>query len=401
MFSAPDFSGSCGYEGPSASVFDGVHDKSAVCLLMAAGDAPVQLLATASLRSMLRKRLGLPDGLQPAGKRADLREVVRAVAWLDTHSRFETDLHYLRLARQYFPVQHAKLVQQNEPHFVSVDVAANHPRLQRVVDIGKARGAVFGPLQTKQAAEKWIEQVEGAFDLCRYHSILTAAPRGQACAYKDMGRCAAPCDGSISLEAYRQQVGYALTVLESRADFDVAQQRRMLAAAAEMRFEAAGRIKQFADEVQRLFAAAGSRAGGRFVRELGQFRYVSVQRGGRAKCCKVFAVSAAGVAAVGEYTAGGDDGQLIDASRSHFDASSLPTGGWDEVGVFCQYLFAPAGAKAAGGANGVILHADELVPGAIAAAANAVAKRRAQDAATPADQPAEGGQATERELLAE
>ena len=37
-------------------------------------------------------------------------------------------------------------------------------------------------------------------DLCRKHDILVQAPTGQACVYHEMGRCPAPCDGSMTLE---------------------------------------------------------------------------------------------------------------------------------------------------------------------------------------------------------
>jgi len=54
-----------------------------------------------------------------------------------------------------------------------------------------------------------IEIAEDAFDLCRYYNVLVEAPGARACAYKEMGKCPAPCDGSISMEQYRGMVEWS------------------------------------------------------------------------------------------------------------------------------------------------------------------------------------------------
>src|SRR3712207_7312326 len=45
------------------------------------------------------------------------------------------------------------------------------------------------------------------------------APNAAACAYKEMGKCAAPCDGSSSMEQYRQSVGSSARTLVDPAPF--------------------------------------------------------------------------------------------------------------------------------------------------------------------------------------
>ena len=378
--------------------FEMLHDKSAVCMLLAAADQPVQLLATASLRTMLRKRLGPLDPLSPATKQADLRPLIRKVAWLNVNSRFEADLHYIRLARRYFPLQHAELLRQLEVYFVAVDPAAAFPRFSRVAlsDLGKAANAtvaIFGPMQTKAAADKWIEQVESAFDLCRYHQILASAPRGQPCAYKDMGRCPAPCDGTISMPAYRQQVQLAVTQISQREAFISEQTSRMTEAAGNMAFESAARIKQYIDEITALFAPAGSRPGSRFVRPLSNFRYLVVRRGSASTKAKLFEVTPWSIGLLPEW----DLKQsalppLLSKEPAPVDRSAIAA---DELAIFCQHLFEPA-TKAPGRAGGSILHIPDEVNDATIGEITAACQSLTRKPATLKPEPA--SDAVDREL---
>src|SRR6185295_16204268 len=66
-----------------------------------------------------------------------------------------------------------------------------------------ARGVFIGPIADKDTAGRLIERTIDAFDLCRYHHLLVQAPRATACAYKEMGRCPAPCDGSETMAGFR------------------------------------------------------------------------------------------------------------------------------------------------------------------------------------------------------
>ena len=99
-----------------------------------------------------------------------------------------------------------------------------------------------------------------------------------------------PCDGSVSMPAYREAVRWSAESLADpagplasvRADVD----RRMRDAAAALAFESAGRAKRFAGDL----SAIDDRKF-RHVRPVGRFRFVSVQPGPREGTAKVFAVT--------------------------------------------------------------------------------------------------------------
>jgi len=65
---------------------------------------------------------------------------------------------------------------------------------------------VFGPYPTRKQAARAGEAVVDTLDLCRHRHLLVLTPHASPCAYKDMGRCPAPCDGSEPLETYRDRV---------------------------------------------------------------------------------------------------------------------------------------------------------------------------------------------------
>jgi hypothetical protein len=169
--------------------------------------ATVLLGATADARAFSAKRLGAPDGA-----RADLSGVCRGLVVAPVASGFDAELVYLAMARERMPRVYRQLMARGSPCVVKLDAAARFPEPQ-AMELAEARGdepgCLLGPVLKKHAS-RLAEAVVDAFDLCRYPHILRQAPGGVACAYKEMGRCPAPCDGSETLEAYRARVAEAV-----------------------------------------------------------------------------------------------------------------------------------------------------------------------------------------------
>src|SRR5207248_6767272 len=123
------------------------------------------------------------------------------------------------------------------------------PRYTKTIDLTQKTGTLIGPLEDKHAAARFIQLVEDAFDLCRYYNILLESPRAKACAYKEMGKCPAPCDGSISMAKYRHLIEWSAQVAVDPSEFVREQSNRMKQAAAELRFESAAKIKVHIDQI--------------------------------------------------------------------------------------------------------------------------------------------------------
>lgn len=230
-----------------------VPEKPAVYMLATEDDRPVLLASGLAVRGILRRRLGEPihesDEDEEAGrprrsKRADLRPLVRKLYLQPTCSPFETDLHYLWLAKQLYPKSYRGLFRTRYCWMVHCDPAAEFPRLVTTAKFTPPAGVRLGPLPDKHAANRLGDLLTDLFDLCRYYQILLQAPQGQACAYKEMGRCPAPCDGTVSMEHYRGQVEAALAFAADRGRAWRAEAEREMAGAAKaLDFERAGAIK--------------------------------------------------------------------------------------------------------------------------------------------------------------
>src|SRR5258708_1985842 len=214
------------FEG--SALFDPAEDFAAflkrvpprwvVYLLADTDDQPIQLLCVRNLRSSLKRRLSGEETIGPS-KRVNYRDLVRWIHWRRVESAFEADWIYYEAARRVFPESYQGMVGFRPAWFVQVNPDAPFPRYVKTIDLTPSPGALVGPLEDKHAAARLIELVEDAFDLCRYYHILLQSPNAKACAYKEMGKCPAPCDGSISMDHYRTMIAWSLRVLIDPGDF--------------------------------------------------------------------------------------------------------------------------------------------------------------------------------------
>jgi excinuclease ABC subunit C len=263
--------------------------KWAVYLLADADHRPLQLLCVKNLRNSLKRRLGQPDPQQPS-KRVDFRQVVRKISWRRVDSAFESDIVYHDLAKKIFPETYKGMVGLRPAWFLHVNPEAHFPRYVKTHTLAEKPGHYLGPLDDKHAAARLIELIEDAFDLCRYYNILTEAPSGRACAYKEMGKCPAPCDGSISMDQYRRLIDWSLQTVIDPAHFLREQKTRMTQAAEDLRFESAAKIKAFVEQIAQFAKGAF-----RHVHRLEDFAYATVQPGPIAGTAKLFLIRSTGV----------------------------------------------------------------------------------------------------------
>ncbi len=259
--------------------------KWAVYLFADESGRPVQLLSVKNLRYSLKRRLGGGETIG-LSKRVNYRQLVRIIRWRRVDSTFEADWLYYEAARIVFPQTYRGMVGFRPAWFVHVNPETSFPRYIKTTDLTRS-GVLAGPVADKHAAARLIALLEDAFDLCRYYQILVEAPNGKACAYKEMGKCPAPCDGSISMQQYHRMIQRSVDALLDPAPAVREQEQRMRTAATDLRFELAAKIKSYADQLSQLGKGAF-----RHVRRLRDFQFLSVQAGPRVGTAKVFLISA-------------------------------------------------------------------------------------------------------------
>ncbi len=294
---------------PGAVELPKLPSSGAVYLLTDEHDQMVQLASAADLRRAVHNRLKPPESppasqsldlnvdssqaavvpatpSAPSRRRADLSHIVRRIWWQPVHSVFEATFEYHRLARLLLPDTYLKNVAFGPAWFVHVEPAAAIPRFWVSKLIQPAPVVTLGPMATQQDANRFVQVLEDAFDLCRYVNILEQAPHGQPCAYHEMGRCPAPCGGLIPMSQYRETIVSALRYATGdREQIRTAWQQQMNEAAGRLEFEKAAGIKQ---RIQR--AADLDHVAYRFVRPMEQFSWLIVQRGGGRTRVKPFFV---------------------------------------------------------------------------------------------------------------
>jgi excinuclease UvrABC nuclease subunit len=258
-----------------------------VYLLADAQSRPLQLLCVRNLRASLRRRLAaeMPSESGGPSRRIDYRALVRQISWTRVDSAFEQDVIYLETARRAFPQSYAGVLGFQPAWWIHVDPSAQRPRFTRTTEPGTAPGRCFGPIPDKNAAQKLLHTIEDLFDLCRDPAVLAAAPAGP-CQWRQMHKCVGPCDGSVSLAAYRGLVDHAADVMADVGRAVEEHTLRMRQAAAALDFERAGRIKEFLDRLSTL------REGPlKHLRPLERFRFVAVMPGRGRETAKLFTVT--------------------------------------------------------------------------------------------------------------
>jgi excinuclease UvrABC nuclease subunit len=195
------------------------------------------------------------------------------------YSPFENDFWFLTIARRVYPDSYRGLIRPRRCWMIHGDAADEFPRLARTAEFEPLAGARVGPVADKHSAQRLVEFLIDLFDLCRYHHILIQAPHGDPCAYKEMGRCPAPCDGSASMADYRRDLADALRFASDadfRATWNAARQQDMAGAAERLDFESAGRIR---NQLER--AAAFDSPKYCWLRDVEQLDFLVVQPGPR------------------------------------------------------------------------------------------------------------------------
>jgi len=320
--------------------------RRGVLCLLGAVDEPILLTTAADVRARLRGRLA-PRADDERTRTADLRSVTRQILWKLATSHFEMDLLFLDRARAIWPDTYASLLAWKPAWFIGVDFAEAYPYFARTREVSwgdvancRAGCRYFGPFPNGRWAQRFVEALQDAMELCRHVQCLRQAPNGKRCAYAQIGKCLAPCDGTVSMDSYRQAVVEAGQLAAGRREGLVGRLReQMKQAAKRLEFEKAATIKT---KLSRL--ADFDNEAFKFVAPAEKFRFIFVQRAGSTRRAKVFLVNIADVVPAGTLDYPLKDAQLRRVlgrmvKIASGPAQARPDARW-RVGLAAHYLFA-------------------------------------------------------------
>ncbi|MCZ6698310.1 MAG: UvrB/UvrC motif-containing protein [Planctomycetota bacterium] len=240
---------------------------------------PVLLAHGENLRRVVVNRLAAPAPDQKS-RRTNLSEIAGSVYWRGTFSRFETALVHWRIVRLHDPRGYRESIGFGPSWFLRVRSEEQLPRFTAVRELRDDGARYAGPFQSRRGADAWVQMLEDIFDLCRYYDILEQVPNGQPCAYYEMGKCPAPCDGSIPMSAYADMIAnaWAFTVGDREPGLSRLS-ALMQSAAGRLEFEKAAALRQSIERAESLF----KRPDNKYIGDVSTCRWLIVQRGGPAR----------------------------------------------------------------------------------------------------------------------
>jgi SAM-dependent methyltransferase len=253
------------------------------------------LATTADARAWAKARLAVPIGEQASARRTDHRAVTSRVLAHAVGSAFEAECIYLDLARIRMPGVYRVVAERWRAWFVHVDPDAEHPEFTKtnLTTTVPPSGIILGPIADKDAAGRFMESLIDSFDLCRFQSLLVLTPHASPCAYKEMGRCPAPCDGTEPIADYRRRVRIAIEFVTSpggvRASREVLDSH-MREAAAAANFERAQECKHLLARSEPLAKPALAGA-----RHIGTCAWVIITRATAPSRARIVVADAAGL----------------------------------------------------------------------------------------------------------
>lgn len=246
-----------------------------VWLLTDEAGRPIQLGGCEGVRRSIGFRFSAPDDDEKRRTRADVRTITRRIWWWPTHSQFETAYDYHRIVRQLYPDDYRERLAFSASWYVRVDLKARIPHLTPTQKVFASKVTYFGPFTSRASCTRYVDLLEELFGLCRHMDQLEKAPHGRRCAYYDIGKCPAPCEGLVSLDDYRDRVARAVAFVRGGPDEMIAEAEAEMAEAASAReYERAAAAKHRIEQARKIVTGLH-----RFVAPTDAFNWLIVQRG--------------------------------------------------------------------------------------------------------------------------
>ena len=192
----------------------------------------------------LKSRVG--SYFQPSNVHPKVQALVVKTASMEvtiTNSDTEALLLEFNLIKRHRPRFNVVLRDDKSFPYLYFDTRHQFPRLTFYRGSRQEPGRFFGPYPSAGAVRETLQQLQKLFRV-RNCDDNYFANRSRPCLQYQIQRCTGPCVGLISPESYARDVGAAIKVVEGRND-EVNQDlgRRMEAAAADLRFEEAARLR--------------------------------------------------------------------------------------------------------------------------------------------------------------
>ncbi|HLT60859.1 MAG TPA: DEDD exonuclease domain-containing protein, partial [Microlunatus sp.] len=189
-----------------------------------------------------------------AETRRRMDEMVRiatGVEAVECATALQAEVCELRLIATHAPRYNRRSKFPERQHWIKI-TDEPFPRLSLVRTVRDDRATYFGPFRRREAATDAMLALYDGFPIRQCAPRIPLAQTGPSCALAEMGRCSAPCDGSISRDDYNRIVDQVRAALSDDIRPAVAALRyRLRRLARQQRFEEAAAVRQRLDTLTR------------------------------------------------------------------------------------------------------------------------------------------------------
>ena len=174
--------------------------------------------------------------------------------YIVTDSELEALVLECNLIKEHRPKYNTMLKDDKTYPFIKVTVNEPYPRVLFSRTMKKDKAKYFGPYTSSTAVKDVIELVRKIYMVrsCN-RSLPRDCGKERPCLYYHMKQCTAPCQGNVSEEAYKQNIGQVLHFLNGNFQETIDQlTEKMMAASEEMRFEDAAGYRDLINSIRRI-----------------------------------------------------------------------------------------------------------------------------------------------------
>ena len=174
--------------------------------------------------------------------------------YIVTDSELEALVLECNLIKEHRPKYNTMLKDDKTYPFFKVTVNEPYPRVLFSRTMKKDKAKYFGPYTSSTAVKDVIELVRKIYMVRSCNRNLPRdCGKDRPCLYYHMKQCTAPCQGNVSEEAYKQNIGQVLHFLNGNFQETIDQlTEKMMAASEEMRFEDAAGYRDLINSIRRI-----------------------------------------------------------------------------------------------------------------------------------------------------
>jgi excinuclease ABC subunit C len=205
-----------------------------------------------SLRHRLANYFQNPDRLHPRTRQ--MVETAESVEWTIVRNEVEALMLEYSLIKQHRPRFNVRLRDDKSYPFLAVTVDDEWPRAMVTRGARRKGSRYFGPYAHAWAIRETLDLVLRSFPVrtCSPGKFNQHARLGRPCLLFHIEKCAGPCVGEVSSEDYANMVDELCRFMAGDTDEVVARlEAEMRAAAADLEFERAARMRDRLESVQR------------------------------------------------------------------------------------------------------------------------------------------------------